>query len=187
LTNKDDNQQDLHVDEEVNETEVKEETESANETNETTETSELDALKAELANKEDQIIRLSAEIQNINRRNQSEREASAKYRSQNLAKAILPAVDNLERALDIEANDDASKAIHKGIEMVHASLLQAFAEEGIEAIDPKGETFDPNFHQSVSAVPAEDGQQTDEIVQVYQKGYKLNDRVLRPAMVIIAQ
>ncbi|RPA62485.1 nucleotide exchange factor GrpE [Aerococcus agrisoli] len=180
----DDNQQDLHVDEEVNETEVQEETES---TTETTETSELEALKAELASKEDQIIRLSAEIQNINRRNQTEREASAKYRSQNLAKAILPAVDNLERALDIEVDDDASNSIHKGIEMVHASLLQAFAEEGIEVIDPKGEIFDPNFHQSVSAVPAEEGQQADEIVQVYQKGYKLNDRVLRPAMVIIAQ
>lgn len=176
----DDNQQDLNVDEELNETEVQED--------ETTgEQSELATLKAENADKDDKIMRLSAEIQNMNRRNQVERESAAKYRSQNLAKGILPAIDNLERALDIASEDESSQALKKGIEMVHASLIQALTEEGIEAVDPKGDTFDPNFHQSVQAVPAEDGQGSEEVVEVFQKGYVLKDRVLRPAMVIITE
>lgn len=179
----DDNQQDLNVDEEINETDVQDEqVEIVNE-----EDSELATLQAELAAKDDQIMRLSAEIQNMHRRNQTERESASKYRSQNLAKGILPAIDNLERALELAQNDESSQQLVKGIEMVHASLLQALAEEGIEVIDPKGETFDPNFHQSVSAVPAEEGQQAEEVVAVFQKGYVLKDRVLRPAMVTIAQ
>ncbi|MEY8370658.1 nucleotide exchange factor GrpE [Aerococcaceae bacterium 50-4] len=178
----DDNQQDLNVDEEINETDVQEEQADA-----ATEDSELTSLQADLEAKEDQIMRLSAEIQNMHRRNQTERESASKYRSQNLAKGILPAIDNLERALEMAQNDESSQQLVKGIEMVHASLLQALAEEGIEVIDPKGEIFDPNFHQSVSAVPAEEGQQAEEVVAVFQKGYVLKDRVLRPAMVTIAQ
>lgn len=178
----DDNQQDLNVDEEINETDVQDE-----QTETVAEDSELASLQADLSAKEDQIMRLSAEIQNMHRRNQTERESASKYRSQNLAKGILPAIDNLERALELAQNDESSQQLVKGIEMVHASLLQALAEEGIEVIDPKGETFDPNFHQSVSAVPAEEGQQAEEVVAVFQKGYVLKDRVLRPAMVTIAQ
>lgn len=179
----DDNQQDLNVDEEINETEVQDEqVETVTE-----EDSELASLQAELAAKDDQIMRLSAEIQNMHRRNQTERESASKYRSQNLAKGILPAIDNLERALELAKDDESSQQLVKGIEMVHASLLQALAEEGVEVIDPKSELFDPNFHQSVSAVPAEDGQQAEEVVEVFQKGYVLKDRVLRPAMVSIAQ
>lgn len=178
----DDNQQDVNVDEEINETDVQEE-----QTDATSEDSELAALQADLAAKEDQIMRLSAEIQNMHRRNQTERESASKYRSQNLAKGILPAIDNLERALELAQNDESSQQLVKGIEMVHASLLQALTEEGIEVIDPKGEIFDPNFHQSVSAVPAEEGQQAEEVVDVFQKGYVIKDRVLRPAMVTIAQ
>ncbi len=178
----DENQQDLNVDDEVNETEVQEEVDESS-----VENDELSSLQAELANKDDQIIRLSAEIQNMNRRNQAERESASKYRSQNLAKGILPAIDNLERALELAANDESSQQLIKGIEMVHASLIKALDEEGVEIVDPMGELFDPNFHQSVSSVPVEEGQQAEEVVQVFQKGYVLKDRVLRPAMVIIAQ
>ncbi|MFV8240615.1 nucleotide exchange factor GrpE [Aerococcus viridans] len=183
MTKMDDNQQDLNVDEEIIETDIQDEqVETVTE-----EDSELASLQAELAAKDDQIMRLSAEIQNMHRRNQSERESASKYRSQNLAKGILPAIDNLERALELAKGDESSQQLVKGIEMVHASLLQALTEEGVEVIDPKGELFDPNFHQSVSAVPAEEGQQAEEVVAVFQKGYVLKDRVLRPAMVSIAQ
>lgn len=182
----DDNQQDLNVDEEISETEVQDE-QAEVETETVVEDSELASLQADLSAKEDQIMRLSAEIQNMHRRNQTERESASKYRSQSLAKGILPAIDNLERALELAQDDESSQQLVKGIEMVHASLLQALADEGIEVIDPKGETFDPNFHQSVSAVPAEEGQQAEEVVDVFQKGYVLKDRVLRPAMVTIAQ
>lgn len=150
-------------------------------------TDPLAELEDKVAQKDEQILRLSAEIKNIQRRNANERQDAAKYRSQSLAQAILPSLDNLERALAIEADDEASNNLKKGIEMVHQSLLEALKAEGVEVIDPVGEPFDPNFHQSVSSIPAQEGQEAEEIVEVYQKGYVLKDRVLRPAMVIIAQ
>ncbi|OAM71841.1 nucleotide exchange factor GrpE [Aerococcus loyolae] len=149
--------------------------------------SELQSIKKELEEKNDQILRLSAEIKNIQRRNNKERQDAAKYRSQHLAEKLLGAVDNLERALTIEADDEASRSMKRGIEMVLESIQSAFNDEEIKTIDPKGEKFDPNFHQSVSSVPANDGQESDTIVEVYQKGYVIKDRVLRPAMVVVAQ
>ncbi|WP_195852708.1 nucleotide exchange factor GrpE [Aerococcus sanguinicola] len=175
--------------EKVSNEEVDEQTET-NEENIEKEESQADPvaeLEDKIAQKDDQILRLSAEIKNIQRRNANERQDAAKYRSQSLAQAILPSLDNLERALAIEADDEASNNLKKGVEMVHQSLLEALKAEGDEVIDPVGEAFDPNFHQSVSSVPAEEGQEAEEIVEVYQKGYVLKDRVLRPAMVIIAQ
>ncbi|AMB98814.1 molecular chaperone GrpE [Aerococcus urinaehominis] len=146
-----------------------------------------DELQAQLDEKDDKILRLSAEIQNMHNRFGKERQDLAKYRSQSLAEKIIPSMDNLERALAIEADDEASENLKKGVEMVYKGLLEALAGEGVEVIDPKGDIFDPNFHQSVSSVPLEEGQEPEEIVEVYQKGYLLKDRILRPAMVIIAQ
>ncbi|MCZ0716779.1 nucleotide exchange factor GrpE [Aerococcus kribbianus] len=150
-------------------------------------TSELEAVKLTLTEKENQIARLSAEIQNMRRRHENERQDMAKYRSQSLAQEILPTIDNLERALAIEVEGEANQNFKKGVEMVHQSLLKALEAEGIEEINPLGEVFDPNFHQSVSSVPKTADQEDEEVVEVYQKGYLLKDRVLRPAMVIIAQ
>ncbi|MCI7240898.1 MAG: nucleotide exchange factor GrpE [Aerococcus suis] len=163
------------------------ETVENSEENKKEDASEVKQLKNELAEKDDQIVRLSAEIQNMRRRFQNERQDLAKYRSQSLANDILPVLDNLERALAIEVEGDASENLKKGVEMVQSSLIQALASEGIEEVNPLGEIFDPNFHQSVSSVPKSDDQEDEEIVEVYQKGYMIKDRVLRPAMVIIAQ
>lgn len=148
---------------------------------------ENEELKADLAKKEDQVLRLSAEIQNMNRRQAKDRQDREKYRSQALATALLDSLDNLERALQIDSTDEASENLKKGIEMVHESVLEAMKREGIEVINPVGEKFDPNLHQSVSAVDKNEQYEPEEVVEVFQKGYRLKDRVLRPAMVIIAQ
>lgn len=148
---------------------------------------ELTQLEQALQEKEEQILRLSAEIANIQRRHKTEVQNAAKYRSQSLATQMLSSIDNLERALAIEADDEASENMKRGIQMVLESMQHAFKEEGIEEINPKGEIFDPNFHQSVSSVPLEEGQEANTVVEVYQKGYVLKDRVLRPAMVVVAQ
>lgn len=148
---------------------------------------ELTQLEQALQEKEEQILRLSAEIANIQRRHKTEVQNAAKYRSQSLATQMLSPIDNLERALAIEADDEASENMKRGIQMVLESMQHAFKEEGIEEINPKGEIFDPNFHQSVSSVPLEEGQEANTVVEVYQKGYVLKDRVLRPAMVVVAQ
>ena len=98
-----------------------------------------------------------------------------------MAKAILPSLDNLERALAVEGLTDDVK---KGLEMVQESLVHALQEEGIEEIPADGE-FDHNYHMAIQTVPADDKHPADTIAQVFQKGYKLHDRILRPAMVVV--
>ena len=150
------------------------------------ENTEIDHLKAELSAKEDQVLRVQAEMVNMRTRFQKERESAARYRSQDLAQSLLPALDNLERALATDVSEETS-SLKKGVEMVLDGLHQALTAHGIEEIPALGEIFDPNFHQAVQTVELQDGQKEDEIVEVLQKGYKLQDRILRPAMVVVAQ
>ena len=103
-----------------------------------------------------------------------------RYRSQDLAKKILPSLDNLERALQVEG---LTEDVKKGIEMVRDSLIQALKEEGVEEVAI--ESFDPNLHMAVQTVPADEDNPADTIAQVLQKGYKLHERLLRPAMVVV--
>ena len=151
------------------------------------EVSEVDELKLKLDEMEDKFLRVSAELANIVQRNRNERELIQRYRSQDLAKKLLPVIDNLERAIAAEVTDEQSISLKKGVEMVLESLNVALKEEGIEEIPAKGEQFDPNIHQAVQIVPVSEGVEADTIVEVLQKGYKLQDRVLRASMVIVAQ
>lgn len=153
----------------------------------TEEVDELESLKAENERLEDQVLRLQAEIANMQRTNQRERQDAAKYRSQSLAKELLDGMDNLERALETEIASEDGIALKHGVEMVLKQFQQGFANEHIEILDPIGQIFDPNFHQAVSVMPGEEGQETHTVIQVLQKGYILDDRVIRPAMVIVAE
>lgn len=157
------------------------------ETEEVVELSEVDELKIKLDEMEDKFLRVSAEMANIVQRNRNERELLQRYRSQDLGKKLLPAIDNLERAMATEATDEQSIGLKKGVEMVLESLRFALKEEGIEEIPAKGEAFDPNVHQAVQTIPVSEGVEPDTVVEVLQKGYKLHDRVLRASMVIVAQ
>ena len=152
------------------------------------EVSEVEKLTAERDGFEDQFLRARAEIANITNRNRNEREQLQKYRSQDLAKKLLPSIDNLERALQTEVQDEQGASLKKGVEMVLESLLVALKEEGVEEIPAaKGDAYDPNLHHGVQIMPASEEQPADTIVEVFQKGYRLHDRILRPAMVIVAQ
>ena len=137
-------------------------------------------LKAELEEMEDRYLRARAEIANMANRGKNEREQLQKYRSQDLAKAILPSLDNLERALAVEGLTDDVK---KGLEMTRNSLVRALNEEGVEEVVV--ENFDHNLHMAVQTLPADDEHPVDSIAQVLQKGYKLHERLLRPAMVVV--
>ena len=155
---------------------------------------ELDQLKAEVAaltqkNKdlEDKYLRSQAEIQNAQRRYSKERADLVKYESQRLGKDILSSVDNLERALQVKADDEASRQLKKRIEVTLEGLVRALKDNGIEEIKADGEKFDPTLHQAVQSVPAENDDQKGHVVQVLQKGYVYKDRTLRPAMVVVAQ
>lgn len=148
---------------------------------------EVEELTSKFNEMEDKFLRARAEIANMSNRNKNEREQLVRYRSQDLGKKLLPAIDNLERALATEVTDDQGASLKKGVEMVLESLTVALKEEGITEIKAEGETFDPNLHQAVQTVPAEGDVEPDTVVNVLQKGYQLHDRVLRPAMVIVAQ
>lgn len=169
------------------ENEAVENAESTQENEEVIEASEVDTLKAQLDEMEDKFLRAQAEVANISRRNKAEHESLVKYRSQDLGKKLLPVMDNLERALQTEINDEQGASLKKGVEMVLESLSVALKEEGIKEIPAQGEAFDPNIHQAVQTIPASDDTPSETIVEVLQKGYQLHDRVLRPAMVIVAQ
>ncbi|MFC4771309.1 nucleotide exchange factor GrpE [Enterococcus hermanniensis] len=151
------------------------------------EISEVEELTTKFNEMEDKFLRARAEIANMSNRNKNEREQLVRYRSQDLGKKLLPAIDNLERALATEVTDDQGASLKKGVEMVLESLNVALKEEGIIEIKADGEAFDPNLHQAVQTIPADDDHKADTIVNVLQKGYQLHDRVLRPAMVIVAQ
>jgi len=152
-----------------------------------TEISEVEALQATLSETEDRLLRLQAELANIQKRNAKERQDAAKYRSQSLAQELLPVMDSLEHALAIEVEDEKAVNLKKGLEMVLNLFTDAFAKEGISAINPIDQPFDPNFHQSIQVQPAAEGQAPDTVVAVVQKGYILKERVLRPAMVVVSQ
>ncbi|WP_057768490.1 nucleotide exchange factor GrpE [Lactobacillus selangorensis] len=144
-------------------------------------------LQKKLDDTEDQYLRAAAEIKNMNARFKREQEQTAKYSGQKLATAILPVADNLERALQTEPTDDSSKQLHKGVEMIYQHLVQALKDNNVTAIDAAGVKFDPKIHQAVQTVPADKDHPADTVTQILQKGYQLKDRVIRPAMVTVAQ
>lgn len=165
------------------ETDVLQEDEAPVESSETSRIADLEAKVAEL---EDKLLRSQAEIQNIQQRHAREVQNVRKYDGQKLAGAVLPAVDNLERALQVEADDTVTKQIKTGVEMTLKTLVQALADNGISATGEVGEAFDPTKHQAIQSVASEDVA-SDEIAAVLQKGYMIQDRVLRPAMVAVAK
>ena len=160
---------------------------------------ELEAQLAETAKKEqDLLLRTRAEIDNIRRRTEQDVEKAHKFYELSLkvcnkfalekfAKDILNSIDNLERALATPANieDESVKALFNGVELTLKELLATVARFGVEPVGVVGEVFNPDLHQAISMQPME-GFETNQITTVLQKGYLLNGRVIRPAMVMVA-
>lgn len=176
---------------ETEEQEIIEEQAAADEQQEETNESELlqnqiNELQGLLEEKENKFLRVQADFENYKRRSRLEMEASQKYRSQNIVTDLLPALDSFERALQVEADNEQTKSLLQGMEMVHRQLVEALKKEGVEAIEAVGQEFDPNLHQAV--MQAEDENYGSNIVvEEMQKGYKLKDRVIRPSMVKVNQ
>jgi len=149
---------------------------------------ELEAQLAETAKKEqDLLLRTRAEIDNIRRRTEQDVEKAHKFALEKFAKDILNTIDNLERALATPANteDETVKALFDGVELTLKELLATVARFGVEPVGVVGEVFNPDLHQAISMQPME-GFETNQITTVLQKGYLLNGRVIRPAMVRVA-
>lgn len=135
---------------------------------------------------EEKYLRFYAEFENYKRRIQNENQINKTYQAQGVLTDILPSIDNIERALQIEGDDESFKSLQKGVQMVHESLLRALKDNGLEEIEAEGQEFDPNLHQAVVQDDNPDFK-SGEITQELQKGYKLKDRVLRPSMVKVNQ
>ena len=154
-------------------------------------TNAIELLQADLAAMKDKAMRAVAEAENVRRRADKERADTLKYASSGLAKELLPVVDNLRRAVDSvpEADRETNEVLKNllvGVEMTEKMLLDAFGKSGILKIDPLDEKFNYAEHQAIQEVPGT-GKPGGTVVQVLQSGYKLHDRLLRPAMVLVAK
>lgn len=150
---------------------------------------ELDEMRQALAAQteeceqlKDQVLRVRAEFDNYRKRMLREMDQVRQSASSNLIKNLLPALDNLERALAHASEDDG---LAEGVRMVHKQFQEVLSNEGLEPIPARGELFDPNVHDALAAVPSEDIAQ-GTVVEEYERGYKLRDVVLRPARVVVS-
>ena len=166
--------------------ENKVETEEVEETGEVNEVDELNAkiaeLEAQIAERDDTILRKIAEFENFKRRENQNKEKLTEFVKANTLKELLPSIDNIERALSA---DNSAADYAKGVSMTVKGLLDALTKMGLEEINPENQPFDVDFHQAIMKVEDESvGENT--VVEVLQKGYKLGDTVLRYAMVKVA-
>ena len=131
--------------------------------------------------------RTQADFENFRKRAAREQSLAEHRGVMRVVKELLPALDNLERALAAAESqpDGAEHHLSEGIRLVQAELVAAMARVGVEGYSPKGEPFDPNFHEAMAQQPVE-GADSGTVVEVYQSGYKLADAVIRPARVVVA-
>jgi len=144
----------------------------------------LAAKEVEARENWDRFLRERADLENYRKRANREKEELLNYGIKSLVEEILPVVDNLERALLHSGEEDLS-AVVEGIRMTHTMLVSALKKFGAVAVESVGAPFDPAFHQAVAQIPT-DQHQPNTVVEEFQKGYILRDRLLRPAMVTVA-
>lgn len=144
--------------------------------------SELEELQAKADETWDKYVRLQAEMGNMRRRHEKQVEDAHKYAVKNFAESLLPVADSLE--MGMAAEGDVEK-IREGMSLTHKVLLDAMKNHHVEVIDPLGEAFNPDLHQAVSMQPGDC--KDNEVITVMQKGYTLNGRLIRPAMVVVCK
>lgn len=144
---------------------------------------ELEQLRAALGSLREEALRERAELENQRKRLARDVEQARRFANERLLSELLPVLDSLEAGLAAAGADGG--ALRDGLEATRRQLLKVGADHGMTQIDPQGEAFDPAWHQAVSQVPAPDAA-PGSVVQVFQKGYVLNDRLLRPALVAVA-
>ena len=153
---------------------------------------EIAGLREEAGKLKDQLLRTFADMDNLRKRMEREKAEATLYAASNFARDILSVSDNMDRALATAEADHLKEATEPvknlvaGVEMTRRELLNVFERHGIKRVDPMGEKFDPHYHQAVFEVPTDD-QPPGTVVQVMQAGFKIGERVLRPAMVGVAK
>ncbi len=134
----------------------------------------------------DLYLRSQAEMENIKKRFQKEKEDLIKYSNESLIKQLLQVVDSLEKGVAHSQDENSVDALREGLELTLKGLLDTLKKAGIETVEALGETFDPNYHEAVLE-QEDENVESGKIVQEFQKGYVLNNRLIRPAMVIVSK
>ena len=143
-------------------------------------------LEAELEAAKDAALRAQADAMNVQRRAEQEVEKARKFALERFCSDLLSVVDNLERALESSGDEQGNAALAEGVELTRKGFMDVLAKYGVEAVDPQGEPFDPETAQAMSMVEQPDVE-PNSVVAVMQKGYLLNGRLLRPAMVMVSK
>jgi molecular chaperone GrpE len=147
---------------------------------------ELPDVQEELLKEKDKYLRLAAEFENYKRRVQRDQQDSIKFANESLLKNLLPIVDNLERAIKFGKETESNNALMEGVELTYKSFLETMGKLGVRQISSEGQPFDPTMHQAVAQVESET-LAPNSVVEEFQKGYFLHDRILRPAMVTVSK
>ncbi|NOH54807.1 nucleotide exchange factor GrpE [Vibrio coralliilyticus] len=143
--------------------------------------------EAKVKEQQDSVLRAKAEVENMRRRTETEIDKARKYALNKFAEELLPVIDNLERAIQAaDTDNEAVKPIVEGVELTHKTFVDAVAKFGLKEINPEGEAFNPEMHQAMSIQESPD-HESNTVMFVMQKGYELNGRVIRPAMVMVAK
>ncbi len=154
------------------------------------ELSETEALQAQVQEFQEQMLRAQAEMQNVRRRAEMDVEKAHKFALEKFVKELLPVADSLEKAVEsTEGHESAGElvaSIREGVEMTLNLFMNSLKKFNVAQLNPVGEPFDPQLHEAMSMVPAPDAE-PNSVVAVVQKGYTLNERLVRPAMVVVAQ
>lgn len=144
---------------------------------------EVRGLESELKNARETLLRAHAEMENVRRRAALDVQGAHKYGNEKFIKELLAVVDSLEKALEL--GSEHAKTLHEGIELTHSLLIKALEKYGVKVLEPLNEPFDPNLHQAMSAQSAPDVK-PNTVLMVFQKGYELNGRLIRPALVVVS-
>ena len=149
--------------------------------------SELEAAKQTINDQKESVVRAAADVENMRRRAAQDVEKAHKFALEKFANELLPVIDNLERAIEFsDKENEQLKPVLEGIEMTVKSFNDAVSKFGVEIVNPQGEQFNPEFHQAMSIQPSNDVA-PNTVLAVMQKGYTLNGRLLRPAMVMVSK
>ncbi len=134
----------------------------------------------------DLYLRSQADIENIKKRNKKDKEDWIKYSNETLIKEMLPVIDNLEKAISHSQNENSFDSLKEGVKLTLKGFIDSLAKSGLEEVKAQGEPFDPSYHQAVSQ-QADNSVEVGIILEELQKGYTLNERLIRPAMVVISK
>lgn len=168
--------------------------EAAENADEDAEPDELESLKKELEDTKNALEKekkeylfLMADFDNFRKRSLKERSELIKNAAEKVLKDLLPIVDDFERGLEAGKDATEAKAIHEGMQLIYNKLLKHLSDNGVKPMDTTGADFDADIHEAIATIPAADDSQKGKIIDTTQKGYTINDKVLRHAKVVVAQ